>query len=306
MQEILLDLYASFFGSSVMTAPEYMILCLPIAWILYRMRRVSTGFWAWLMPRNIWFHKSHMLDLKLFVIGRLMGFLNVVGRLSLTTLVAVTVASLIGRGGEALVSPLLLTLLLWLGADFASYCSHRLHHQIQLLWPLHAVHHSAEVLTPFSAYRQHPLAHVSAIVINSSLIGVIQGILVGTLDPGTMVISIAGINALFVLANFAMANFHHTHLWISFGPVLERILISPAQHQIHHSTNPMHFNKNYGHTLALWDWAFGTLYVIRGKEEITLGVDDPQKDLARQNELTYSLIYPLKQIVARLPFTRKE
>ena len=38
-------------------------------------------------------------------------------------------------------------------------------------------------------------------------------------------------------------------------------LRQPAHHQVHHSANPKHFNKNFGSCLALWDWMFGTLYV---------------------------------------------
>ncbi|WP_107496182.1 sterol desaturase family protein [Thalassobius sp. I31.1] len=298
--KFLTDLYAAFFGSGVMTAPEYLILSLPVAWIIYLLRRRPGGFWAWLMPRKIWLHQSHGLDIKLFVLGRLMSFFNVAARISLTTFIAINVGRMIGQEGPLISSSLLLTLLLWLSADLASYVSHRLHHQVHTLWPLHAVHHSAEVLTPFTAYRQHPLVHFTAILINSALIGVAQGFLIGGHDPASMIYSVAGINVLFVLANIAMSNFHHTHLWISFGPVLEHILISPAQHQIHHSTAPKHYNKNYGHTLAIWDWMFGTLYVIRGIEDVTFGVEDPQKDPSRSYSLLYTLIYPLKQMTGRL------
>lgn len=251
MQDILLDIYVGFFSAYVMTTLEYLLLCLPIAWLIFRMRKIATGFWAWLMPRKIWLHSSHLLDLKFFILNRLIAIFNILGRLSLTTAVAFWVASLIGHSQQALVSPALLTFLLWLAADFTSYVSHRLHHQVRLLWPLHAVHHSASVLTPFTAHRQHPLASVSTLLFHSVLIGITQGILVGTLDPGTMIITVAGINAFFVLANFAMSNFHHTHLWISFGPFFERLIISPAQHQVHHSMEPRHYNKNYGHTLAV-------------------------------------------------------
>ncbi len=41
--------------------------------------------------------------------------------------------------------------------------------------------------------------------------------------------------------------------------MLGRIFVSPAHHQVHHSANPKHFNKNFGSCLALWDWMFGTL-----------------------------------------------
>lgn len=93
-----------------------------------------------------------------------------------------------------------------------------------------------------------------------------------------------------------MSNFHHTHLWISFGPFFERLIISPAQHQVHHSLELRHYNKNYGHTLAVYDWLFGTLYVIEGAEKVTFGVKDLQKDEARTDSLIFNLTYPLGQM----------
>ena len=38
---------------------------------------------------------------------------------------------------------------------------------------------------------------------------------------------------------------------------MEKILISPFQHQIHHSTT--FYNYNFGGSLAIWDLWFGTL-----------------------------------------------
>ena len=67
----------------------------------------------------------------------------------------------------------------------------------------------------------------------------------------------------------------HSHMWIAFTGLAGRILQSPAHHQIHHSTNPAHFDKNLGFALAVWDWAFGTLAIpARTREPIVFGVGD--------------------------------
>jgi sterol desaturase/sphingolipid hydroxylase (fatty acid hydroxylase superfamily) len=53
-----------------------------------------------------------------------------------------------------------------------------------------------------------------------------------------------------------------------------RLLMSPAHHQIHHSRDPAHFNKNLGSCLALWDWMFGTLYIPAAEREpLDFGVE---------------------------------
>jgi sterol desaturase/sphingolipid hydroxylase (fatty acid hydroxylase superfamily) len=67
----------------------------------------------------------------------------------------------------------------------------------------------------------------------------------------------------------------HSHMWIPFTGIAGRILQSPAHHQLHHSANPAHFDKNLGFALALWDWAFGTLAIpARTREPIVFGVGD--------------------------------
>jgi len=48
---------------------------------------------------------------------------------------------------------------------------------------------------------------------------------------------------------------------------LERIFISPKQHQIHHSTNPKHFDSNFGVSLSLWDGLIGTRYYSKDSQE---------------------------------------
>ena len=316
MSETLYDLYTSFFGASVVVAPEYLLLSLPIAWVLFRLMKPGGRFWRWLLPREVYFHRSHLLDLKLFAIGRLMVFSGLLGRISLATAVAAGIAGLFagGAGPAADWSPWMLALMLWLVADAASYWVHRLHHHWRVLWPLHAVHHSAEVLTPFTAYRQHPLALVTSGMMNSLFAGIGQGLLLGALDPSVMIHQIAGVNAFIVLANAAMANFHHSHIWVSFGPIVERLIISPAQHQVHHSTAPEHFDKNFGQTLALWDWLFGSLYIVRGTRQPGFGLDratdptlagnadTPQTGTAddpRPQRLGETLIEPLRSMLGR-------
>ncbi len=64
-------------------------------------------------------------------------------------------------------------------------------------------------------------------------------------------------------------------MWISFQGWLGRIFVSPAHHQVHHSGDPKHFNKNFGSCLALWDWMFGTLYVPKKEREpLSFGFPD--------------------------------
>ena len=83
---------------------------------------------------------------------------------------------------------------------------------------------------------------------------------------------VLSVNILGFLFNLAGGNLRHSHVWLSYGSKLEHLFISPAQHQVHHSADEIHFNKNYGTWLAIWDWAAGSLYVTAQKETLRFGL----------------------------------
>ena len=235
---------------------------------------------AFIFPREFYFHRSSLPDVKLYIAGFFVR-LSVPGFKTLGT-------ALVGTAFAALAAPLFpdaagqeltftalaaLTLLVAMASDLVSYCTHRLSHEWAVLWPFHEVHHSAEVLTPITVSRKHPVYGL----VNSLLFPLIAGPLTGVLLAafGQLdFLKILGINAVYAVFNFAGANLRHSHIWISFGPVLSRVFVSPAMHQIHHSIDPKHFNKNYGQVFALWDWAFGSIYVPEAREELTFGLTD--------------------------------
>lgn len=287
----------AFFSLDVAVSPLYLLGFVAVAAVIYLARRETGGFLAWLLPRHIWTHKSTRLDLVLFVMGRLMSAFGLLARFGATPVVAQWVAVNLPwqAAPGANLSPVMLALLFWLANDFAVYWVHRIHHQTRILWPLHAVHHSAEVMTPFTAYRQHPFGLLIVVAIQSCIMGAVLGCIVGTLDPQASMLEIAGANAFTVIAILAMANFHHAHIWISYGPVLERLFISPAQHQIHHSNAPAHYNRNFGGMLAIWDWMFGTLYVTGPREDLVLGLSDESDAPLMTHRLDLTLIDPMRR-----------
>ncbi|WP_407493382.1 sterol desaturase family protein [Pseudooceanicola sp. MF1-13] len=305
MWDQLFNIYAGFFGSDVLVAPEYLLFSLATAWVIYLLGKDRPGFWRWLAPREIWTHKSHRVDLQLFVLGRLMTLTGMIGRVTLTTVIALWVGRLIAsETPPAMVLPgVAVTLLLFLSYDFAAYWVHRAFHRIGLIWPLHAVHHSAEVMTPFTYYRQHPGALIVSALAVSVFAGGIQGLVLGTLTLESTVIGVAGINAFALVANLAMANFHHSHIRVTYWPWLERLLISPAQHQVHHSRNPAHFDRNFGQTLAVWDLMFGTLYIAAHEnpdDSILIGLDGVEERALSTHRLGIMLWDPLVRVWRQL------
>ncbi len=142
------------------------------------------------------------------------------------------------------------------------------------MWPFHALHHSAEVMTPLTANRNHPVFFLIRNLIYSFVLGAVQALVLFLLIGKIDLLTIGGANAGYFIFNLLGSNLRHSHVWLSYGPVLEHVFISPAQHQIHHSRAKKHFNKNYGEVFAFWDWMFGTLYVPKGYEELDFGLAD--------------------------------
>jgi hypothetical protein len=91
-------------------------------------------------------------------------------------------------------------------------------------------------------------------------------------------------------------------MWIAFRGVLGRIFVSPAHHQVHHSANPRHFNKNFGSCLALWDWMFGTLYVpAKKREPIAFGVPGRTDAHTVKGELVDPLVKAGRRLFGGVP-----
>ncbi|MDZ7842880.1 MAG: sterol desaturase family protein [Gammaproteobacteria bacterium] len=56
------------------------------------------------------------------------------------------------------------------------------------------------------------------------------------------------------------------------APMLERVFVSPAMHQMHHSREPRHADTNLGGIFAFWDWRAGTLYTVDRGETFEVGL----------------------------------
>lgn len=152
----------------------------------------------------------------------------------------------------------LFTLGVFIWDDFLRFIHHFLMHKVPWLWQLHKTHHSARVLTPVTLFRTHPLESLIAVLRNSLSWGVATGLYVALFGSAVNIWTLAGVNGFGFLFNFFGANLRHSHIPFSFG-ILEKVFISPLQHQVHHSKNPEHYDKNFGVSLSLWDNLFGSL-----------------------------------------------
>ncbi len=151
------------------------------------------------------------------------------------------------------------TVILFLLDDATRYLLHRWLHAWPPLWCFHRVHHTAETLTPFTVYRTHPVEGVLFALRATLVQAVAIAAFVFFLGERVELVTVLGANAIIFVFNVAGSNLRHSHVPISYGRALERVLISPAQHQIHHSVAARHAGRNFGAVLAVWDWLGGTL-----------------------------------------------
>lgn len=257
----------------------YLCCTFVLAGAIWLLRGRPAPFLSWLVPRAVYRHRSNLLDIKLFLTHNLASFLGIFGALMFVPAVAHWMLGLLGGAAEGGLPitwgrSLAATVLIVMASDFCKYWAHRIHHEWKVLWPFHAVHHSADVLTPLTVMRVHPAETIIRNLLISGLVGVVQALILVLLVGRIDLLTIAGANALYFLFNTLGANLRHSHIWLSYGYVLEHILISPAQHQVHHSVDVKHHDRNYGSIFALWDWMFGTLYVPRNRETLTFGIAD--------------------------------
>ena len=98
-----------------------------------------------------------------------------------------------------------------------------------------------------------------------------SGVFVWLFGRHLSIIDVLGVNALGFAANAAFANLRHSHIWVGFGR-LEHFLVSPAQHQLHHSSQPG--RGNYGSVLSVWDRCLGTFKLSGKRRSLTFGLKE--------------------------------
>jgi sterol desaturase/sphingolipid hydroxylase (fatty acid hydroxylase superfamily) len=142
--------------------------------------------------------------------------------------------------------------------DLTYYLDHRIAHRTGLFWATHIPHHSSQEMNLTVSARGSITA------------------LGGFLQPSYYLLPLLGLSLpMFIAARFfgnLWGIFNHTRLVHRMG-WLENWLATPANHRVHHGTQPKYLDRNYGQTLIIWDRLFGTFQ----KEE-----EEPVYGLVRQ------------------------
>jgi len=235
-----------------------------------------------LLPRRFWASPSGRADIGFFLFntfaaGVLFGW-AILSTHAVSVFVHEGLTRLIGASRPPPISPWAakaeMTVVLFLAYELGYWVDHYLKHRIPLLWEFHRVHHTAEHLSPLTNFRVHPLDSILFLNSLALFIGMAHGATTWGMGAPAQAILLSGTNILTLAFLFLLVHLQHSHIWIATRGALGALIQSPAHHQLHHSTNPAHFNRNFGGNLAVFDWLFGTLLVPEAEpERLVFGVD---------------------------------
>lgn len=169
----------------------------------------------------------------------------------------------------------------FLAMDFIQWFVHVLLHRYEFLWQFHKVHHSVEEMGFAAHLRYHWMENVFYTPAKYIVL-----LLIGGFEPSSVFV--------IYYINIAIGHLNHANLNLDYGP-FKYILNNPKMHIWHHAkelpeSHP--HGMNYGISLSIWDYLFGTNYIPTSGRDIKLGFEELEqfpKTFAKQ------LIYPFGQ-----------
>ena len=293
-------------GANLLTAGLLLLTAFVSALVAYWRTTEDKSFrefFDFVFPNEIITHPSARADLLFWVTKKaIMPFLMIPAGVTFVVAVGYATNRVLStlfqidpplfQGPPGPVTIIIFTATMLIAYDISYYLYHVAQHRFPFLWELHKVHHSAEVMVGITKDRVHPLDEL----MNRIWDGLIPGICFGIwtlLSLNLVEVTIFGVNV-YVMRNILMMDFvRHTHFKISFGP-LNNVILCPHWHQLHHSVDPRHYDKNFGLMFSFWDRLFGTLCVPHPNEDFKFGL--MERNARDYQSLSGLYLLPLKKM----------
>ena len=150
--------------------------------------------------------------------------------------------------------------------DVWTYAWHRMNHRVPFLWRFHRVHHSDAQMDVTTASR----FHTGEIVLSSAL--------------RIPLILALGVTAwelvLYETLMFAVVQFHHANIALParVEVVVNKVIVTPAMHKVHHSRWQPETDSNYSAMLSVWDRLFRSFRRREALHEVELGLAEFDDD----------------------------
>ena len=172
-------------------------------------------------------------------------------------------------------------LLSFLLMDLTFYYWHLANHRVAFLWRFHNVHHTDPDLDVSTAFRFH-FGEISL----SILFNLLQVALIG---PSLWAF------AVYQIAFQAEVLFHHSNVRLPIGVerLLNKVIVTPRMHGIHHSEVRRENNSNFGTVFPWWDRLHRTLGVNIPQKEVVVGI--PGYSAPEDNSIWNALLMPFRR-----------
>jgi len=131
--------------------------------------------------------------------------------------------------------------------DLMFYVAHRAGHRIRLLWCFHSVHHTSEEMRLTTAIRgsAFDFVYLPWFFIWIPILGI---------HPSVVLI-VEAFGRLWGVATHIHPRFVGRLGW------LDRWIVTPSVHRVHHGRNALYLDRNYGEVLVIWDHLFNSYQV---------------------------------------------
>jgi sterol desaturase/sphingolipid hydroxylase (fatty acid hydroxylase superfamily) len=150
--------------------------------------------------------------------------------------------------------------LYFIAGDFAFYLMHSTSHKIRIGWADHSIHHSAETFDFTVNLRLTPFESIWRLLAWTPIVAV-------GFDPVVLL--------LFGISGSAFQMFCHTERIGRLAPWFEWFFVTPHNHAVHHASNPLYIDKNYGGLTMFWDHVFGTYQRLEDGTPPVYGITRP-------------------------------
>ena len=166
--------------------------------------------------------------------------------------------------------------------DLLIYWTHRLQHAVPVLWRFHAVHHADTEMDVSTALLHHPIAYLG--------VALIVGLVMHAAGMPAWVFPVYG------LFEVTAGAFQHvaTPVPDRFERALRWLMVTPGMHQVHHSIDAAHHDRNFANVLSVWDRLFGSLHVASEAERATIRFGVEPYTEARHRGLWWMLSMPFR------------
>lgn len=171
-------------------------------------------------------------------------------------------------------------LTLFIIADFIQWNVHRMLHHVPWLWEFHKLHHSVKEM----GFAAHLRFHWMETIIYKT----IQYVPLTMIGFGIQDFFVVHIITLFI------GHLNHANLNWNYG-YFRYILNNPRMHIWHHAKEwpeNYRYGANYGISLSLWDYLFGTVYLPTSGRDVELGFE---KDDIYPKTFIKQILYPLSK-----------